>query len=416
MSDWLNEAKRAHGRLDGIAIQTPLVEQPRLSNALNSRVFLKREDLQEIRSYKIRGAYNKIVQLNEEERRAGIVCASAGNHAQGVAYSCAQLGIHGVIFMPQTTPKQKINQVTFFGKDAVEIRLVGDTFDDAQLAATKYCSETKATYVHPFDDVDVIFGQATVALEILQDAQIPIDVLIFPVGGGGLAAGICQIFAELSPHTRLIAVEPEGAASLSAALHAGKPVSLESIDKFVDGAAVRRIGQKNFELLQHQIQTVIQVPEGKVCSAVMQMYNEDGMVVELAGALSIAALDLLSPAELKGKNIVCVVSGSNNDILRTEEIRQKALLYEGLKHYFMVEFPQRPGALKSFVSKVLGEQDDITYFQFAQKNHRESGPAVVGIQVQSPSDFNDLSQRMRKEGFAFTYLNEHKLLFEQLVG
>lgn len=416
MSEWLNEAKRAHRRLEGIAIQTPLVEQPRLSNVLNSRIFLKREDLQEIRSYKIRGAYNKIVQLNEDERRVGIVCASAGNHAQGVAYSCAQLGIQGVIFMPQTTPKQKINQVTFFGKDSIEIRLVGDTFDDAQLAAAKYCMETRATYVHPFDDGDVIFGQATVALEIIQDAEKPIDVLIFPVGGGGLAAGICQVFAELSPNTRLIAVEPEGAASLSAALQAGEPVSLESIDKFVDGAAVRRIGQKNFELLQHQIQKVIQVPEGKVCSAVMQMYNEDGMVVELAGALSIAALDLLPASELRDNYIVCVVSGSNNDILRTEEIRQKALLYEGLKHYFMVEFPQRPGALKSFVSKVLGEQDDITYFQFAQKNHRESGPAVVGIQVQKPSDFNDLSKRMRQEGFAFTYLNEHKLLFEQLVG
>lgn len=411
----LENVQIAEENLRGVVKHTPLELNRRLSDKFGANVFLKREDLQVVRSYKLRGAYNKISRLTKPQRFHGVVCASAGNHAQGVAYACALLQIKGVIYMPVTTPKQKISQVEVFGKGWCEIRLFGDTFDDAQMAAHQFCEVNKATFIHPFDDKDVIAGQGTVGLEILSDAAGQIDYLLVPVGGGGLAAGISTVFKKMSPNTVLIGVEPEGAPSMQFAMKMGEPTSLNTIDKFVDGAAVKRVGELNFELCKDSLNEVVSVPEGKVCSIILELYNNDAMVVEPAGALTIAALDQLSE-QLRGKTVVCVVSGGNNDINRTEEIREKALLYEGKKHYFVIEFPQRPGALKEFVSDVLGEKDDITYFQFTKRNNKENGPAVVGVELESQNNLELLKNNLSNKNFGFTYLNDDALLLNQLVG
>lgn len=410
----LQQVYKAQERLKEVVRKTPLERNDRLSQEYGASIYLKREDLQVVRSYKIRGAYNKMAKLTKPQRFHGIVCASAGNHAQGVALACSLLGVKGVIFMPVTTPKQKIAQVLLFGKDFCEIKLHGDTFDDAQEAARKYCKEFKATFIHPFDDKEVILGQGTVGLEVLETLN-SIDYLLVPVGGGGLAAGMSIVFGELSPNTKIIGVEPEGAPSMTVALEQGENISLESIDKFVDGAAVKKVGDLTFEICRNSLLRTVKVPEGRVCSTILQLYNNEAMVVEPAGALTISALGLMKD-ELKGKTVVCVVSGGNNDINRTEEIRERALLYEGKKHYFVIEFPQRPGALKEFVSDVLGEKDDITHFQFTKRNNKENGPAVVGVELANQDDLELLKNRLYQKKFGFTYLNEDQRLLNQLVG
>lgn len=411
----LESVNNAAENLRGVIKNTPLENNERLSNLFDANVLLKREDLQVVRSYKLRGAYNKMSKLTKPQRFHGVVCASAGNHAQGVALACALLEIQGVIFMPVTTPKQKITQVELFAKGWCEIKLFGDTFDDAQSAAHEFCYVNKATFVHPFDDKDVIAGQGTVGLEILKDTETKIDYLVLPIGGGGLAAGVLTVFKALSPSTKIIGVEPAGARSMQLALEKGRPTELATIDKFVDGAAVKKVGRRNFEILKDVLDRVVAVPEGKVCSTILELYNNDAMVVEPAGALAIAALDQLKE-EVKGSLVVCIVSGGNNDINRMEEIREKALLYEGKKHYFVIEFPQRPGALKEFVSNVLGEGDDITYFQFTKRNNKENGPAVVGVELSSDAELTALRDRLKFAKFDHTYLNEDTLLFNQLIG
>jgi threonine dehydratase len=375
---------------------------------------LKREDLQPVRSYKIRGAFHAIASLSEGAQAQGVVCASAGNHAQGVAYACQQLGIEGHIFMPVTTPHQKIDQVRHFGKGQVTLWLRGDTFDDCFVEAQAYAQTHGAQFIHPFDDPKIIEGQATVALEILEDAQTPIDYLFVPIGGGGLAAGAIRVFSALSPQTRIIGVEPEGAASMQAALAAGEVVTLPEIDKFVDGAAVKRVGVHTLAACQEGLHALTTVPEGQICCTILALYNRDALVVEPAGALSIAALEQWREA-LVGKNVVCVVSGSNNDILRTEEIRERAMRYQGLKHYFLVRFPQRSGALKEFVNDILEEGDDITFFQYIKKNNREYGPVVVGLEVPSPEALPRLNARMQVRNFQYEYINNHEALLQLLV-
>jgi len=412
----LPSIEQAKDRLEGIVLCTPLERNTRLSERFNANIFLKREDLQNVRSYKIRGAYNTIAQISESASAPTFVCASAGNHAQGMAYSCELLKVNGVIFMPQTTPLQKVNQVRNFGKQFIEIRLEGDSFDDAAEAAQEYCLHIDAHFIHPFDDLRVIAGQGTVGLELLQQHPAKIDLLLVPIGGGGLAAGICSVFKQLSPKTQIIGVEPEGAASMTFALENGENKALEHIDKFVDGASVKRVGSLNFDLCRDHIGRMIRVPEGKICTTILQLYNEEGMVVEPAGALTVSALSFLEPDLLHNKNVVCVVSGGNNDVLRMDEIRERSLIYEGLKHYFMIEFPQRPGTLKKFVTEVLGPKDDITHFQFSKKNQRESGPAIVGIEVGTKTDFLQFSERLKSNGFTFVYLNDNELLYRQLIG
>jgi threonine dehydratase len=405
---------KAQDNLDGVVLKTPLQFSINLSEKFQASIYLKREDLQQVRSYKIRGAYNKISHLNAQQKTKGIVCASAGNHAQGVAYSCQVLQIQGKIYMPKTTPKQKIKQVQLFGKSFVEIVLIGDTFDDAFHAAKQFSNENQLEFIHPFDDLEVIAGQGTVGLEILSE-QIPtIDYVLLPVGGGGLAAGVSTVFKKLSPLTKILGIEPEGAPSMQFALDQNEALPLTSIDKFVDGAAVKQVGKETFAVCKNTLDRMILVPEGKVCSTILQLYNEEAMVVEPAGALSIAALDFIAD-EIKGKTIVCVVSGSNNDIERTEEIKERSLIYEGLKHYFMIQFPQRPGALREFVNEVLNESDDITYFQFIKKNNRDVGPVVVGLEVKNENDIASVKLKMNEKGFQFQYLNEKEPLLALLI-
>jgi threonine dehydratase len=405
---------KAQDNLNGVVLKTPLQFSINLSEKFQASIYLKREDLQQVRSYKIRGAYNKISHLNAQQKTKGIVCASAGNHAQGVAYSCQVLQIQGKIYMPKTTPKQKIKQVQLFGKSFVEIVLIGDTFDDAFHAAKQFSNENQLEFIHPFDDLEVIAGQGTVGLEILSE-QIPtIDYVLLPVGGGGLAAGVSTVFKKLSPLTKILGIEPEGAPSMQFALDQNEALPLTSIDKFVDGAAVKQVGKETFAVCKNTLDRMILVPEGKVCSTILQLYNEEAMVVEPAGALSIAALDFIAN-EIKGKTIVCVVSGSNNDIERTEEIKERSLIYEGLKHYFMIQFPQRPGALREFVNEVLNESDDITYFQFIKKNNRDVGPVVVGLEVKNENDIASVKLKMNEKGFQFQYLNEKEPLLALLI-
>ena len=394
----IKNISQAKIRLNDVILHTPLQKNINLSEEFKANIFLKREDLQLVRSYKLRGAYNKIAQLSAEELEKGVVCASAGNHAQGVAYSCRELGISGKIYMPATTPKQKIRQVEMFGKEHVKVILEGDTYDDSYQLAMEDCRKTGMIFIHPFDDQDIIEGQATVGLEIQQDTKEQIDYLFIPIGGGGLAAGVGAYFKQVSPTTKIIGVEPAGAPSMQRSIEAGKVTVLDKIDKFVDGAAVQKVGDITFEICKEVVDQIQPVPEGKICTKILELYNRDAIVIEPAGALSIAALDFFKE-EIKGKNVVCIVSGSNNDITRTEEIKERSLLYEGLKHYFIVRFPQRAGALRIFVDVVLGPTDDITHFEYSKKTNREKGPAVIGIELQNKDDLKGLIQRMQENGF-----------------
>jgi len=401
-------------RLQAIVQRTPLQLNRSASEQYQANVYFKREDLQVVRSYKIRGAFNKIIQLNEEEKKRGVVCASAGNHAQGVALSCARLQIQGTIFMPAPTPMQKVNQVQMFGGQWIEIKLIGDTFDDAFHAAHSFCANQKQTFIHPFDDPKIIAGQATVGLEIIQQADFPIDFLFLPVGGGGLAAGVAPCIKQYSPNTQIIGVEPAGAPSMTQAFAQKEVVRLSHIDKFVDGAAVKQVGQLTFKCCHPHLREMATVEEGKVCSTILELYNKDAIVVEPAGALSLAVLDQYAD-EIKGKNIVCILSGSNNDITRMEEIKERSLIYEGLKHYFIVRFPQRVGALKEFVMEVLGAEDDITHFEYTKKNSREKGAAVIGIRIPRRGALEPLIHRMKERGFYGNYINDDLNLLDLLI-
>ena len=411
----LNDVMSAEHTLGEILTATPLMHNRNLSDKFETEIMLKREDLQMVRSYKIRGAYNKIRSLTKEQTDKGICCASAGNHAQGVALSCNKLQIVGKIFMPVTTPKQKINQVKMFGGEFVEVVLVGDTFDQANQAAIETCEAEGKTFIPPFNDMKIIEGQGTVGLEILQQSRVAIDYIFVPIGGGGLASGLGSVCKLMSPNTKVIGVEPAGAAGMKRSFEKGEVVELGEIDKFVDGAAVQKVGDITFDICRKVLDDIVVVPEGKVCSTILNLYNFDAIVVEPAGALSISALDYYRD-EIKGKNVVCIVSGSNNDIVRMEDIKERSLLYEGLKHYFVVRFPQRAGALQNFVSNVLGPHDDITYFEYKKKTNREKGPVLIGIELQNPDDFQGLTERMRESNIDYEYLNDNPNLFEFLIG
>jgi len=407
------EFQKAAMRLKKVVTKTPLQLSASLSKKYHCSVYLKREDLQVVRSYKLRGAYNMMSSLSPEQLAKGVVCASAGNHAQGFAFSCRKLQAKGMVFMPIITPNQKVTQTKMHGDDAVEIRLVGDTFDDCAIAAKKYTEENGMTFIPPFDDYRIIEGQGTVGVEILEDMAY-IDYLFIPIGGGGLCAGVGTYFKTYSPKTKIIGLEPEGAPSMYEALKAGHPVLLDEIDRFVDGAAVKRVGDITFPICKDVLDDMRLVPEGRVCSTILKLYNEDAIVVEPAGALSVAALEDFT-AEIRGKTVVCIVSGSNNDIDRMPEIKERSLQYEGLKHYFLIRFPQRPGALKEFVNDVLGPDDDITRFEYMQKTNKESGPALIGIELKSRKDYEILLENMNKRHINFTELNKNDNLFGYLV-
>ncbi len=409
----VSEIQSARSRISDVVVKTPFMYNFNLSEKYDCNIYLKREDMQSVRSFKIRGAYNKIASLNEKEIANGIVCASAGNHAQGVALSCCRLGIKGKIFMPNTTPSQKIKKVKYFGKSFVEVVLIGDTFDDAYEAACLDANRTNAEFIHPFNDKKVIEGQGTVGAEILEQTDVALDYILVAVGGGGLISGVGSYFKTLSPKTKIIAIEAEGAPALSESLKLQKVVRLNSIDGFADGIAVKAIGSLTFEICQKVVDSNILVPEGKICSTILSLYNDDAIVVEPAGAVSIAALDFIKD-NIKGKNVAVIVCGGNNDIERTQEIKERALLYEGLKHYFIIKFPQRAGALKDFLN-VLGPNDDITHFQYTKKNNRTNGPALVGIELKKKEDFEMLTDRMNKQGINYQHINNNPMLFEMLV-
>lgn len=410
----LHKISQAKITLGEILSPTSLASNPYLSGRYDANVLLKREDLQIVRSYKIRGAFNKIRNLSAELQQAGVVCASAGNHAQGVAFSCNKLNIQGYIYMPKTTPKQKIEQVRMFGNGNVEIVLFGDNFDEANQQAKLYAEQEGKTFIPPFDDPQIIEGQATIGMEILNQTKDSIDYIFIPIGGGGLAAGLGACIRQMSPNTKLIGVEPAGASGMKESFKAGKVVELGKIDTFVDGAAVRKVGNYTYDICSKVLDDIITVPEGAVCTTILEMYNKNAIVVEPAGALSVAALEMYKE-KITGKNVVCIVSGSNNDITRMEEIRERSLLHRGLKHYFIVRFPQRAGALRSFITEVIGPKDDITHFSYTKKTSKEKGPVVIGIELAMPEDFDTLVKKMEEKGFAYEYLNDKPHLFEFLV-
>ncbi|WP_336703338.1 threonine ammonia-lyase [Chryseobacterium indologenes] len=413
-SSVLENVYKAEERLKNVVVKTPLAVNNNLSAIYEANISFKREDLQRVRSYKIRGAYNKMATMSEEELSKGVVCASAGNHAQGVAFACQSMKIKGTIFMPLPTPGQKLEQVKMFGGEYIDVILFGDTFDAAKDAAMRFCKDHNSVFIHPFDDPAIIEGQATTALEILEQSEGLVDYLFVPIGGGGLAAGVCTVFQHLSPQTKIIGVEPSAAASMKKALEKGEPVLLEKISRFVDGAAVQQVGDLTFERCKNILYDMATVDEGLVCETILSLYNKDAIVVEPAGALSVAVLEKYRE-EIKGKNVVCIISGSNNDITRMEEIKEKALLHAGLKHYFLVRFPQRPGALKAFVMDVLGPDDDITYFEYTQKNSKEKGIAVVGIALKQNKDFTTLIDKMKQHDFFVNYLNNDPSLMNLLI-
>lgn len=410
----IKDIELAHKRLKNVVIQTPLIKSLNLSNDFNANIYLKREDLQTVRSFKIRGAYNKLSTLSKDESEKGIICASAGNHAQGVALSCNLLDIQGKIYMPATTTTQKINSVKKFGKENVEVVLVGDTFDDAFAEAMKDCVKNDKVFIHPFDDEKVIEGQATVGLEIFKELDEKIDYIFLPIGGGGLAAGVSSYFKQISPETLIIGVEPSGATSMIEAVKQGNPVTLDEIDKFVDGAAVKRVGQMNFEICSQTLDDILSVPEGEICTNLLKLYNEEGIIVEPTGALAVSALSYYRD-RIEGKNIVCVISGGNNDIARMAEINERAILYNKLKHYFIVKFPQRAGALKEFLNNVLGPDDDICLFEYTKKTNRENGPALIGIELKNREDFEPLINRMKEYKINYRLVNDNLDLYNILV-
>jgi threonine dehydratase len=411
----LKAVEAAAEKLKGIASVTPLIKNAQYSKQFGANIYFKREDLQDVRSYKIRGAYNKISSLSASQIENEIVCASAGNHAQGVALSCKLLKIKGTLFMPSPTPNQKIEQVKMFGEDYINVVLIGDTFDDAYHAAMEECERLNKTFIHPFNDEKVIEGQATVGLEIIDQSKVhPIHYVFVPIGGGGLSAGLSSVFKILSPQTKIIGVEPKGAPSMSTSIKNGRITRLKHIENFVDGAAVKRVGDLNFEICKETLHDVLLVDEGKICQTILDLYNKEAIVVEPAGALSIAAMDQYAQ-EIKNKNVVCVVSGSNNDITRTPEIKERALLYANLKHYFIIKFPQRAGALRDFVVDILGPTDDITHFEYTKKVNRENDVAVVGLQLKSPTDLEPLITKMKLHNFYGDYLNDKPDLFQFLV-
>jgi threonine dehydratase len=405
---------QAKENLKGVIQPTPLQKNMELSDKYQCNVYLKREDLQIVRSYKIRGAYNFISQIPAEDLKRGVVCSSAGNHAQGVAYSCRLLGVKGTIFMPSTAPKQKVSRVKSLGKENIEIVLVGDTYDDAYAEATQFCQAHNSVFVHPFDEWEIIEGQGTVGVEIVEQSPVKIDYIFMPIGGGGLASGVGLYVKAVSPNTKIIGVEPEGAAGMLRSREAGKVVVLDKIDKFVDGAALKKVGEKNFAICNEVVDEVVTVPEGKVCTTILELYNEDAIVVEPAGALSIAVLDDYKE-RIKGKNIVCIVSGGNNDIDRMPEIKERSLIYEGLKHYFIINFPQRPGSLREFVNGILGPNDDITRFEYFRKNFRENGPALVCVEFKDKKDYYIFVEKLKEHKLEYTDTNNDLMLFNFII-
>jgi threonine dehydratase len=407
----INDAAK---RLEGVIKKTPLQFSKRMSEKFGANVYIKREDLQEVRSYKIRGAYNKMASLSDAERKRGIVAASAGNHAQGVALSCSLLKITGVIFMPAVTPLQKINRVKHFGGKYVTVKLIGQTYDESADAAHEYCEEKKAVYVHAFNDPLTIAGQGTVGREIVEQLPDGFDILVAPIGGGGFISGVSSYVKAINQKVKIFGAEPMGAAAMYESLEQKKLVTLDNIDTFVDGAAVQRVGDLPFSICKEILEKVVIVPAGRICKTMLDLYQNEGIIAEPAGALSIAALSSLRE-EIKGKTVICVLSGGNNDIMRYPEILEKSLVYQGLKHYFIIQFAQKPGQLRSFLEKGLGPNDDIVRFEYMKKSNKEKGAALVGIELKDKKDLDPLLLRLKEIGINYHKLSSKELLYDYII-
>jgi threonine dehydratase len=414
MTITIQQIDEAALRLQNVITETPLQLSKRLSEKYKATVYIKREDLQEVRSFKIRGAYNKMASLSAEEKKRGVVCASAGNHAQGVALSCSLLKINGVIFMPTPTPNQKIARVKHFGGKYVEVRLVGNAYDDAGKAAKDYCKKHNAIYVHPFNDPLTIAGQGTVGKEIYETLDGKLDMIITGVGGGGLISGVSSYIKQKNSKIDIVGVEPLGAPAMYQSMKKKELVTLDDIDIFVDGAAVKAVGEMTFDVSKKYVKEMVLIPEGKACTTMIELYQNEGIIAEPAGALSISALDDVKD-EIKGKTVVCILSGGNNDILRYPEIMERSLVYLGRKHYFLLEFAQKPGQLKQFLTEALGSTDDIVRFEYMKKTNREKGAALVGIEMQDKKDLAPLLKRMEKVGITFQRLSDKELLYKYLI-
>ncbi|MQS52574.1 threonine ammonia-lyase IlvA [Companilactobacillus mishanensis] len=411
------EVQKAYQVLKPVVEHTPLQHSEYLSQKYNCQVYLKREDLQAVRSFKIRGAYYAISQTPEDARKRGVVCASAGNHAQGVAWTSANMDIPSTIFMPTTTPQQKVDQVKFFGGKNATIKLTGDTFDEANAAANEFCEENNQTFIAPFNDLHTMAGQGTLAVEIFNDAEeknLDVDYLFAAVGGGGLISGVSTHTKSVSPDTTVVGVEPSGASSMAKAFSLGHPVNLEKVDTFVDGAAVRKVGQLTYNTCQAYVDRLVQVPEGLDSKTILDVYSKMALVAEPAGALSIAALEVYKD-QLAGKTVVCVVSGGNNDINRMQEIEEKSLTYQGLQHYFLVSFAQRAGALREFVNVVLNPDDDITKFEYTKKVNSSEGPVLVGVRLGDAGNLNSLLERLRDFDPDYINLQDNQALYRMMV-
>ena len=385
-------------RIADVVLRSPLEYSDRLSQVTGAKVYLKRDDLQSVRSYKIRGAYNLLKQLTDEELRAGVVCSSAGNHAQGFALACRAMKVHGRVYVPGKTPKQKRDRIRYHGGDFIELIVGGRTYDEAAAAALDDVARTGATLVPPYDDLRTMAGQGTIAVEILDQLGYEPDLVVVGVGGGGCISGITSYLAERTTTTAVLGVEPAGAASMMAALAAGGPVTLDHVDQFVDGAAVKRAGVLTYQALAAagDMVSVTVVDEGAVCTAMLDLYQNEGIIAEPAGALAVAGL--LEADVAPGSTVVCLIGGGNNDVSRYGEVLERSLVHLGLKHYFLVDFPQEPGALRRFLDEVLGPNDDITLFEYVKRNNRETGEALVGIELGSAADYDGLLARMAKSG------------------
>lgn len=409
--------EQAYEVLKRVVVRTPLDYSRYLSEKYGATIYIKRENEQRVRSFKIRGAYYAISQLSDEEKSLGVVCASAGNHAQGVAYTCQEMQIPATIFMPITTPQQKIGQVKFFGGDFVDIRLVGDTFDESAQAAQEYTKETGKTFIDPFDDANVQAGQGTVAYEILEEAEeqsISFDQILVPVGGGGLVAGVSAYLKENAPEIKIVGVEANGARSMKAAFDKGRPIKLASIDKFADGIAVQKVGASTYEVARKHVDKLIGVDEGWISGTILDLYSKLGIVAEPAGAATVAALEVIKD-KIQGQTICCIISGGNNDINRMPEMEERALIYEGIKHYFVVNFPQRPGALREFVNDILGPNDDITRFEYIKRANKGTGPVLIGIALGNKEDYAQFLSRLEDFDPQYINLHENDSLYKMLV-
>jgi threonine dehydratase len=410
----LGDVRAAAQRLEPLGVMTPLQRSDRLSARVGAEVYLKREDLQAVRSYKIRGAYNFIASLDAEALLPGVVCASAGNHAQGVAWSCRHLQVRGAVFLPRRTPRQKVARIRALAGDLVDVRFAGDTFDDAVAAAAQFAESTGAVVVPTFDHPLTVAGQGTIGLEVVDQLGTPPDAVVVPIGGGGLVAGIAVALDGLGAPSEVIGVQPAGAPAMVRSLEAGRPVRIDITDDFVDGAVVRQPGSLTFAVVRELVPHIEVVDEGRVCTELLALYQDDGIVAEPAGALAVAALDQLRE-HLSGRRVVCILSGGNNDVARYDEIIERSLVSQGLKHYFIVSFPQQPGALRRFLDECLGPADDIVLFEYMKKNEREFGPALVGVELADRDELGPLLDRIARSGLDVEKVPPDSPVFHLLV-